>query len=89
MSDTDSDTAVNEDDRFRLAVPPMARAFKALINDLNEALRKIKQKQPHLKKHRSHESVPIDQSRMGLRFAFREGLGFIDFFDRESTVERE
>ena len=42
VSDTDSDTAVDEDDRFRLSVPPLARAFKVLLSDLNEALIKVK-----------------------------------------------
>jgi hypothetical protein len=44
VSDSDSDGAVNEDDRFRLSVPPVARAMQKLINDVNEALLKIRQK---------------------------------------------
>jgi hypothetical protein len=87
VSDTDSDTAVDEDDRFRLSVPPVARAFKQLITHLNEALVKIKQKQPHIKKHRTQQSTPFDNNRMGLRFAFREGIGFIEFVDQDTEKE--
>lgn len=86
VSDTDSDTAVNEDDRFRLSVPPVARAVQKLLTDLNEALQKIRQKQPHIKRHHS-KSTPIDVQRMGLRFAFREGLGIIEFYDNEVDKE--
>lgn len=79
VSDTDSDTAVTEDDRFRLAVPPVARAMQKLLMDLNEACLKIRQKQPHLKKHARRSS--FDAQRMGLRFAFHEGLGFVEYSD--------
>lgn len=84
VSDTDSDSAVNEDDRFRLAVPPVARAMKKLINDLNTALKKIKQRQPSLKSKPRKESDIIDPQKMGLRFAFREGLGFIEYCSNEA-----
>ena len=86
MSDTDSDTAVNEDDRFRLSVPPVARAIQKLLGDLNEALQKIKQKQPHIKKYKVEPSI-LEVTRMGLRFAFREGLGIIEFYDNEVDLE--
>lgn len=81
VSDTDSDTAVTEDERFRLAVPPVARAMQKLLIDLNESFLKIKQKQPHLKRTKIRRSS-FDAERMGLRFAFHEGLGFVEYIDR-------
>lgn len=78
VSDTDSDTAVTGDDRFRLAVPPVARAMQKLLVDLNEAFLKIKQKQPHLKKF-TKRRLSFDAQRMGLRFAFHEGLGIVEY----------
>jgi len=79
VSDTDSDTAVTEDDRFRLSVPPVARAMKLLINDLNEASYKLK----HNRSRKLQRALTFDVNHMGLRFAFHEGLGFIEYFDLE------
>ena len=42
ISESDSDAAVNEDDKFRLSVPPIARAIKQLITDLHLAFAKVK-----------------------------------------------
>lgn len=88
VSDTDSDTAVTEDDRFRLAVPPVARAMQKLLIDLNEAFLKIKQKQPHLKKL-TKRHLSFDAQRMGLRFAFHEGLGFVEYSEADADVVGE
>jgi hypothetical protein len=88
VSDTDSDTAVTEDDRFRLAVPPVARAMQKLLIDLNEAFLKIKQKQPHLKKL-TKRRISFDAQRMGLRFAFHEGLGFVEYSEADADVVGE
>jgi hypothetical protein len=79
VSDTDSDTAVTEDDRFRMSVPPVARAMQKLINDLTEANYKLKHSRG-IKKTKS----TFDVKKMGLRFAFHEGLGFIEYFDTEN-----
>lgn len=83
VSDTDSDTAVTEDDRFRLSVPPVARAMKLLINDLNEASYKLK----HNRIRKLSRPNKVDVNAMGLRFAFHEGLGFIEYFDSENPNE--
>ena len=48
--------------------------------DVNEAYQKIRQKQPHLKKIVKRNSS-FDAQRMGLRFAFHEGLGFVEYSD--------
>lgn len=87
VSDSDSDGAVNEDDRFRLAVPPVARAMQKLINDVNEALLKIRQKQPAANRKARVES-DFDPAKMGLRFAFHEGLGFIEYYPVEEELEK-
>lgn len=41
ISDSDSEGAVCEDDRFRLGVPPVARAITNLINDLNALMANV------------------------------------------------
>ena len=42
ISESDSEAAITEDEKFRLSVPPVARAIMMLIADLDEAFLQVK-----------------------------------------------
>ena len=63
-----------------MSVPPVARAMEKLINDLTEASYKLKYGRTHKKVQST-----FDVTKMGLRFAFHEGLGFIEYVNAENA----
>lgn len=79
ISDSDSDAAVNEDTKFKMSVPPIVRAIKQLIEDLNLAFKKVKNMDNVLYNKDREIEFHFDQGKAGFKFAFYEGLGFLEY----------
>ena len=63
-----------EDDKFRLSVPPVAKCLSSLLKDLEEsfyAINGIGDIRPSM--------VFPDVTKLGLRYTFYEGMGFIEY----------
>ena len=74
INDNRSSTSVIEDDKFRLSVPPVAKSLSSLLKDLEESFYAIKgtgEIRPSM--------VFPDVTKLGLRYTFYEGMGFIEY----------
>lgn len=74
ISDCNSNISVIEDDKFRLCVPPVARVLSSLLKDLEDAF----YYNQNVDKIRPSMVFP-DVTKLGLRYTFFEGLGFIEY----------
>ena len=84
VCDRNSNFTVVEDDKFRLCVPPVYRGMSSLLKDLEEAFYKIK----NVEQIRPSMVFP-DVTKLGLRYSFFEGLGFIEYgqFSEQTAQE--
>lgn len=73
-----------EDDKFRLCVPPVYRGMSSLLKDLEEAFYRIK----NVDQIRPSMVFP-DVTKLGMRYSFFEGLGFIEYGQFSATEEEE
>lgn len=74
ICDHNSNFTVVEDDKFRLCVAPVYRGMSNLLKDLEQAFYKIK----NVDQIRPTMVFP-DVTKLGLRYSFFEGLGFIEY----------
>jgi hypothetical protein len=69
-----SATAAIEDEKFRLSVPPVAKCLSSLLKDLEESFYSIE----GFGGIRPSMVFP-DVTKLGLRYTFYEGMGFIEY----------
>lgn len=62
-----------------MSVPPVSRAIKQLIGDLNLAFKKVKNMENVNKNKDREKQFHFDQGKAGFKFAFHEGLGFLEY----------
>ena len=79
----ESVTSVIEDDKFRLSVASIAQSLSRLLKDLEEAYKAISSpddEKPSL--------VFPDVTKLGLRYMFHEGMGFVEYgvFEQPSDI---
>lgn len=82
INEARSSTTVIEDDKFRVSVPPVAKSLASLLKDLEESFYSIK----GVGDIRPSMVFP-DVTKLGLRYTFFEGMGFIEYGEFQQPVE--